>query len=276
MEFHTQNMNGVEPSHHPELLLYDVTGHGDPIVLVPGILTGWASWAAHAERLAANHLVVRVQVRNVELAEAGVPIPGTYGIQTEVDGLEATLEHVGLDRVDIAGWSLGGGVALAFAIQHPQRVKSLILVEPAAPWVLKELGYADASFRAQELAERAMSGKHVTIDDLKSFLIVAGLGGPDSDFESHPRWPLMVRNRQALSVVGSVWEYTDSLDRLRGLDVPVLVVRGTEGTATDRAICDAIAATAPNASLLELPGDHSCHIQEIDRFLAAVEHHLDQ
>lgn len=50
-------------------LLYEVTGEGDPIILVPGTLTGWVSWAAHAERLADTRKVVRVQLRNVEFAE---------------------------------------------------------------------------------------------------------------------------------------------------------------------------------------------------------------
>jgi len=50
------------------------------------------------------------------------------------------------------------------------------------------------------------------------------------DFESLPSWPVWVRNRQVVSVNGTIWDYAVSLDRLRTLDVPLLAVKGTETT----------------------------------------------
>lgn len=253
-----------------------VTGHGDPIVLMPGTLTGWAPWVAHAERLSANRRVIRLQLRNVELAEDGVPIPESYGIQTEVDGLRMAVDRLKLDRFDLVGWSYGGSISLTFAMNYPERVKSLTLIEPAAVWVLRDGGVADRALAEQEATDRALVGKDITIDDLKAFLVRAGIGKPGSDFESHPRWPIMVRNRQALSVTASIWDYQDSVTRLRQLDVRTLVVRGTESTENDRMIADKIVWNMPDASLLELPGDHSCHIQSMDRFLEALERHLER
>jgi pimeloyl-ACP methyl ester carboxylesterase len=258
----------------PRPLLHDVTGHGQPIVLVPGTLTGWASWVAHAERLSATRQVVRVQLRNVELAEQGTPVPASYGVQDEVDGLLATVDAMGLDRFDLAGWSLGGLVALAFSMEHPARVRTLTLVEPAAVWLLRETGYQDPEFAREESADRELAGTEITIADLKTFLVRAGIGDENTNVEAHPRWPLMVRNRQVLSTVISIWDYRGSLKRLRQLDVPILAVRGGESTRTDRSIVAAIVENAPNASLLELPGDHSCHIEHLDAFLEALERHL--
>ena len=51
------------------VLLHEVKGQGDPIVLVPGGLSGWLSWIPHAERLSKERMVVRVQLRSIELAE---------------------------------------------------------------------------------------------------------------------------------------------------------------------------------------------------------------
>jgi hypothetical protein len=45
----------------PRVLQYDVKGEGEPLVLVPGGLTGWLSWIPHAERLAATRKTIRVQ-----------------------------------------------------------------------------------------------------------------------------------------------------------------------------------------------------------------------
>jgi pimeloyl-ACP methyl ester carboxylesterase len=257
-------------------LLHEVTGGGDPIVLVPGGLSGWVSWLPFVEPLAKERQVVRVQLRSVELAEAGVPYPPGYNTLTEQEALRATADQLGLGRFDLVGWSYGGHVALAFALEYPQRVRTLTLIEPAAHWILREtraangaLGQADAGERAL----RALAGKTITTDDLKGFLVQAGLGKPGDDFESMPGWPGWVRNRQVISVYGTIWDYACSLDRLRLLDVPLLAVKGTEATADDAAVVDALAALVPRSNLLELPGDHASHLQNRDRFLAELAKH---
>lgn len=257
-------------------LLSDVAGHGDPIVLVPGTLTGWVSWAAHADRLAADRKVIRVQLRNVELTEASIPMPGTYSVETEAEGLLRAADELSLDRFDLVGWSLGGLVSLAFALRFPDRVRTLTLIEPAATWVLRASGITDGWLDDLEARDRELTGKDVSIDDLKTFLSRAGVGPDDADLETHPRWPLMVRNRQVLSFVGTVWDYADSIDELRAMRIPLLVVMGTASPYDVRLVAQIIARTAPNATVLELPGDHTCHIRHMDSFLQALDRHLQR
>lgn len=255
-------------------LLHHVTGSGDPIVLMPGIITGWVSWKAHDEHLAERHTVIRAQVRCVEHVEAGVPIPPDYSIAMERDAMLATVNALELDRFDLVGWSLGGLIALAFTLEHPEYVRTLTLIEPAASWILRETSHALDALTEAEAFDRSFADRDITIDDLTGFLVRAGLGTPDTDFTVHPRWPVMVRNRQSLSVIGAVSDHTDSIERLRALDVPVLAVMGTDSAETDRAITSDIAANAPNATLLELPGDHACHLENSERFLKALEAHI--
>jgi pimeloyl-ACP methyl ester carboxylesterase len=258
-------------------LLHEVTGRGDPLVLMPGTLTGWASWVAPAERLAANHRVVRAQARVIELVEAGMPIPSSYDIPMEREALRATVDALGLDRFDLAGWSLGGGVSLSFALAYPERVRTLTLIEPAALWLLRATGYDATTLDAAEAGDRALAGKEITIDDLKAFLVYAGLGQPGTEgthFEAHPRWPIMVRNRQAISTLYAEWDERESIERLRSLDVPILAVKGTETSELLGAIVDGLVAMAPRVTLLELPGGHACHLEQMDRFLDAMEAHL--
>ena len=88
-----------------------------------------------------------------------------------------------------------------------------------------------------------------------------------------PSWPIWVRNRQVISVNGTIWDYADSLDRLRTLDMPVLGVKGTETTEDLATIVDDLVATVPHGRVLELPGGHACHIQNRDRFLAELTRH---
>ena len=93
---------------------------------------------------------------------------------------------------------------------------------------MRETGHAAGFLGQSEAFDRSTAGRDVTVGVLKEFLARAGLGEPGDDFESLPQWPVWVRNRQVLSVMGTIWDYTDSLDRLRALEVPVLAAKGTE------------------------------------------------
>lgn len=255
-------------------LLHEISGEGEPIVLLPGGLSGWTSWIPAAQRLSEHRRVIRVQLRSVELAERGVaPGPG-YGPYTEREALRATLDQLGIDRADLAGWSYGGHVALAFALASPERVRTLTVIEPPSMWILQGTGYSGTSLAEIEAFDRSFGTHDVTIEDLKRFLVRAGLGKPGTDFESMPGWPGWVRNRRSLATNGTIWDYHDSLSRLRGLSIPILAVRGTDTTAELAAIVDEMAAAAPNATRLVLPGDHACHLQNLDRFLGALGDHL--
>jgi pimeloyl-ACP methyl ester carboxylesterase len=255
------------------VLLHEVKGQGEPIVLVPGGLSGWLSWIPHAERLSKERMVVRVQLRSVELAEAGEPFPEDYGVLTEREALRATVDELGLETFDLAGWSHGGFVSLAFALEYPERVRTLTLIEPGAFWILRETGHASDALAGAEADDRSLSGREITIDDLKDFFVRAGFGESDDNFESLPQWPVWVRNRQVLSIFGTLWDYTDSLERLRALEIPVLAVKGTDTTELEAAVVDDLVATVPRGRLLELPGGHASHIENIDRFLEELTRH---
>ena len=183
-------------------LLHDVSGQGDPLVLVPGGLSGWVSWIGHARLLSTDRTVVRVQHRGLELAGSGQPIPETYATETETDALLATVDTLGLERFDLAGWSLGGHVALAFALAHPDRVRTLTLIEPAAYWILRQTGYDAGTLDSLERSDRSLNGASVSPEDMKGFLVRAGLAQPGDDFESHPSWPIWMQNRQILASIG--------------------------------------------------------------------------
>ncbi len=127
----------------PRVLTYDIAGEGDPIILVPGGLTGWVSWIPHQERLSQRHRAIRVQPIHNELGTAGKPGDPSYTRETERESLRLTLDQLGIDEADFAGWSSGGKALIDFTAVYPSRVRSLTLVEPAAYWILEELGETD-------------------------------------------------------------------------------------------------------------------------------------
>lgn len=93
----------------PRVLQLDDQGAGDPLVLVPGGLTGWLSWMPHQQRLASRHRVIRVQPIHNELGAQGVPGDPGSTAQIERESLRLTLDGLDLQRPSLAGWS--GGVA---------------------------------------------------------------------------------------------------------------------------------------------------------------------
>ena len=106
-------------------LNYQVDGEGPPPVLMHGFSTGLFVWEPVIGRLARNFQVFRYDHRGH--GDSGKP-PGPWKIQDFSDDLEALLNYLGLERVDLAGHSMGGRTALLFALQHGERLNRLILV----------------------------------------------------------------------------------------------------------------------------------------------------
>jgi pimeloyl-ACP methyl ester carboxylesterase len=106
-------------------LYYEEHGSGEPLVLLHGGLGAGAGFAAIMPALCADRRVITVDLQ----AHGGTAdVDRPLRPETMADDIAALIEHLGLPRADVMGYSLGGFVALRTAIQHPQRVRRLVLV----------------------------------------------------------------------------------------------------------------------------------------------------
>lgn len=259
----------------PRVLQHDDRGQGEPIVLIPGGLTGWLSWTPHQERLAGRYRTIRVQPIHNELGSAGLVGDLGYTAETEREALRLTLDALDLGRVHLLGWSGGGKAALEFASEYPDRVGSLALVEPAAYWILEQLGDRLEGVARVNALVHGLFGRPVTQDDLATFLELAGFVDRAQDAPLHPNWNRWLTHRMALSWQGERLDHPDrKVEDLSSLMCPVLLTKGTRTTDWLRRVVDVLEERLPNASALELDGDHAHHIQSIDTFLPALETHL--
>lgn len=259
----------------PRVLQHDVQGQGEPVVLIPGGLTGWLSWIPHQERLAGRYRAIRVQPIHNELGSAGLPGDPGYTAATEREALRLTLDALGLDSPHLVGWSGGGKAALEFATEYPDRVRSLTMVEPAAYWILEQRGDGHTDVGRVNSLVHGLFGRPVTEDNLAEFLALAGFVESAQDAPSHPNWNRWLTHRMALSWQGEELDHPGrTVAELAGITCPVLLTKGTRTADWLKRVVDILGEWLPNASVVELDGDHAHHIESIDAFLRALDAHL--
>jgi pimeloyl-ACP methyl ester carboxylesterase len=263
----------------PRPFLADISsGPGDPVVLIPGGLTGWVSWVPYVEPLSKDRAVIRVQPTQNELGGMnGLVGDPEYNTDVELAGLVMTLDQQGLDRVHVAGWSNGGKIALHLALAHPERVRSLTLIEPGTPWVLQTAGTPTPDLDSFMERTHRLAGREVTDDDLATFFVSAGVipaGLDRGAIEQLPVWEVSYPFRNALSWGWPATWGDHHVDELASIRCPTLVVRGTETAPWLSATAALVAERIPNAELLDLPGGHASHLQSADAFLTAFRRHL--
>ena len=244
-------------------------------MLVPGGLTGWLSWIPHQDRLAGRYRAIRVQPIHNELGSAGLPGDTGYTAEVEREALRLTLEALDLERPHLVGWSGGGKAALEFVSEYPDRVRSLTLVEPAVYWILEQVGDQLDDVRRVNALVHGLFGRPVTEDDLASFLEVAGFVDSAREAPSHPNWSRWLPHRMALSWQGEKLDHPErSAEELAHITCPVLLTKGTRTANWLQRVVDVLGERLPNASVVELEGDHAHHIQSIETFLGALDAHL--
>ncbi len=119
---------------------YQDRGAGEPIILMHGIFSALQTWDGWADELSKTHRVIALDMPGFGLTGA----PSDLDEFTEANllrTLEGFVDELNLSHVSLAGNSLGGYLAAAYAARNPGRVKRLILLDPFGypqdtPWLL--------------------------------------------------------------------------------------------------------------------------------------------
>ena len=111
-------------------------GHGEPIVIVPGIQGRWEWMRPGVEALSGRCRVITFSLGDEPTANYD---GGAQGFDRYIDQIAHALDAAGLQRATICGVSFGGLVATAFVARHPERVTSLVLASALPPsWKLDQ------------------------------------------------------------------------------------------------------------------------------------------
>lgn len=120
---HMQQVNDIH-------LHYVVGGSGEPLVLLPGWPQTWWSFHHIMPALAEKYTVMAVDLRG--MGDSDKPAEG-YSKKNMASDIKELVAALGYDKVHMAGHDIGANVAYAFAVNHPERVNKLILLDTPPP-----------------------------------------------------------------------------------------------------------------------------------------------
>jgi pimeloyl-ACP methyl ester carboxylesterase len=241
-------------------LNYEVSGEGDPLLLVMGTACSIPLWGELLPRLAERYRVIAFDNRGLGGSERG---EGPISVASLAEDACALLEALDVPRAHAMGWSLGSAVVQELALAHPQRVASAVLY---ATW-----GRCDGYQRAMISALRLP----YAVRDMEAALAVSGLAfspelmdRPDVQQLFEPMLPAFPQTEAQMAVAVEQWDADlalDTLDRLGGIEAPTLVVVGEQDLLTPPRQSKAVADAIPDARYELVTGPGSSHGLHIER-----------
>ncbi len=221
-------------------LHYTECGSGEPLVLLHGNGENGDYFVHQTAYFSKKYRVIAVDTRGHGRSPRGT---APFTIRQFAEDLRVFLDGLGIERANILGFSDGGNIALVFALNYPERVERLILnganldgrgVKPTVQIPIV-IGYHTASLFAGKSPEAKRNAE------------MLGLMVHDPDIRP---------------------------ERLRTLDVPVLVIAGTKDMIRE-SHTRLIAESLPDARLRLIPGDHFIANKNSTVFNEAVEAFLE-
>jgi 3-oxoadipate enol-lactonase len=110
-------------------MYYEVHGTGEPLVLIGGLGNDVSEWEWMVAWCSRTHRVLAFDNRGA--GRTGKP-DAPYSVEMMAGDTDALMNELGIARATVVGVSMGGRIALALALDHPERVAALILVSTSA------------------------------------------------------------------------------------------------------------------------------------------------
>jgi pimeloyl-ACP methyl ester carboxylesterase len=255
---------------HGHRAIYHMVGSGPPVVLIHGMLNSSRHWRSVAMRLAEHHTVIAPDL--IGHGDSATP-RGDYSLGAHASSIRDLLAVLGVERATVVGHSLGGGVAMQFFYQFPQRTERLVLISSGG------LGHeVSPLLRTASLPGASLLATLATHPRLLSALHTTGEWLSASGWRRAVYLQAIVRALRPLerpgarkaflhtlrSVIDVHGQRVSASDRLYLLaEMPTLIVWGERDNTIPLAHGLAAQQAAPGARFQSLPGAaHFPHLED--------------
>jgi pimeloyl-ACP methyl ester carboxylesterase len=256
-------------------LYYETAGQGLPLVMIHAGVADSRQWNNEFAFFARNQRVLRYDQRGYGKSE---PVDGEF---SHMDDLLAILDALGFHKpVVVMGCSMGGGLAMDFALANPSRVRALIMVG-SGPSGLELDVPAPAKFAAAEKAFEA--GDLDLVAEIETQIWFDGTGRTPEQVNQAMRKLAYEMDRLALAhEVKQLGKrlpnaQAPAFDRLSDLKIPVLVIVGAHDTPYILAAADYMVERIPSAQKVII--EDAAHLPNMDhpeKFQAIVTNFLER
>ncbi len=237
---------------------YKMMGQGQPVfILLHGFGASLFSWHAVMEPLSQYGMVIAYDRPAFGLTERPLKWTGQnpYGPEANEALLLGLMDHFGVQKALLIGNSAGGTLSMQFALQYPQRVQALVLVDPAvygngAPAWVRLLGKTPQMQHLGPLFVRSIQ---------KSGLDLIRTAWHDPSKITQATWDGYTLPLKADNWDGALWDLTMAnhgtglLEHLQDFKVPILVITGEDDRIVPTANSVKLAGELPGAQLIIIP-----------------------
>lgn len=250
------NVNGVE-------LAYERRGTGVPLVLLHGYPLDHHLWDEIVPLLEDTFDLMLPDLRGFGESRA---VDSFYTMEDYAGDVAGLLDHLGIQKTAIAGHSMGGYVALAFARLFPERVRGLALVSSQVlpdPEERKQARYKSAV----EVSEHGIASVVATMTPKFT---------PDEHLQAYAR-ESMERQQPAayIGALKAMAERVDSTPLLSAFNFPVVIVHGNADSLIPIERAREVKAALPHAHLVEISGvGHMPMVEAKAKTAEALKHLL--
>jgi len=257
-------------------------GSGAPLLLIHGWGMHGGMWGGIAERLAEYFRVLAVDLpghgfsvgRDSSRHSSDVGMNPDLLMDSLVDQLSAQFD----EPLSVCGWSLGGQIALHWAMRYPQQISRLVLVA-STPCFVRRPGW-DCAMAAETLVEFSAVLQRDYAQTLRRFLALQVRGSErERELLAPLRGALMNRGEPDLGALQAGLEILRDCDLrsvLPGIKQPALVICGERDTLTPQQAAHYLAAQLPAARLAEIKGAaHAPFLSHPDEFMMQLKRFME-
>lgn len=226
------------------------------LLLLHGSNASLHTWEPWVERLSADYRVISLDLQGHGLT--GPTPSGCYTATCMAETVEAVRAHLGVERMAIGGNSMGGGVAIRYALLHPERVSALILVDSAGAQLNSgrrpPIGFRIAAMPGVRRLAEFITPRSMIERSLDASTSVKTAATPD---KVDRYWELLryPGNRRATIERFSAPREPLTQDGLAPLDaIPTLILWGREDQLFPPAAAEWFKEAIPSAALVILDG----------------------